>query len=246
MCAPSADPAPSRPAGGPAPLERREVGSLHPGGLRQGAPVEHEEERIEEEEEPGTAGVDDAGLGQHRQHLGRAGQRVGRLVPRTLHDAHEAGPVGGAHGGGGGDGEDGPFDGPHHRPPGQVGGMGHGIDQEIRPHAGLPGGRHALAHPPQELGQDHARVPPGPHQRAVPDGLADLVEARLLAHVLQLGDHGLQGQGHVRARVPVGHRVDVQAVDIGLVQPQRIPVPPHHGAEVNGAEGRRGGHGRGC
>ena len=71
------------------------------------------------------------------------------------------------------------------------------------------------------------------------------------AHTIQLGDDGLEGQGHVRARVPVGHRVDVQPVDVGLVQPERVPVPPHDGAEVawtqgGWAEGRRGGHGRGC
>ena len=63
---------------------------------------------------------------------------------------------------------------------------------------------------------------------------------------LELADHGLEGQGHVRARVPVGHRVDVQAVDDVLVQPERVPVAPHHGAQVVGAERRRGGHGRGC
>ena len=62
----------------------------------------------------------------------------------------------------------------------------------------------------------------------------------------QLADHGLEGQGHVGARVPVGHRVDVEAVDIGLVQAEGVPVAPHHGAEIVGAQRRRRGHGRGC
>ena len=56
-------------------------------------------------------------------------------------------------------------------------------------------------------------------------------------------DHGLEGEGHVGARVAVGHRVDVEPVDVGLVQPERVPVAPHDGAQVVGAEGRRGGHG---
>ena len=63
---------------------------------------------------------------------------------------------------------------------------------------------------------------------------------------LELADHGLEGQGHVGAGVAVGHRVDVQAVDVALVQPEGVPVAPHHGAQVVGAQGRRGGHGRGC
>ena len=35
---------------------------------------------VEQQEEPGAAGVDDAGLGEHGQHLGRAGQGVGAAV----------------------------------------------------------------------------------------------------------------------------------------------------------------------
>jgi hypothetical protein len=30
------------------------------------------------------------------------------------------------------------------------------------------------------------------------------------------------------------------------VQSQGVPVAPHHGAEIVGAERRRGGHGLGC
>ena len=114
------------------------------------------------------------------------------------------------------------------------------------PDPGLPAGGHPLAHPPQELREDHPGIATGPHQGAVADGLADLVQRRPRAHAVQLVDHGLEGQGHVRARVPVRHRVDVEPVDVDLVQPERIAVPAHHGTQVVGAQGRRGGHGRGC
>ncbi len=60
----------------------------------------------------------------------------------------------------------------------------------------------------------------------------------------ELAHHGLEGQGHVGPGVSVGHGVDVEAVDVRLVQPEGVAVAPHDGAQVVGAEGRRGGHGR--
>ena len=108
------------------------------------------------------------------------------------------------------------------------------------------GRRHALAHAPQQLGEDDARVPPGSHQRPVPDGLAHLGQAGSRVDALELADHRLEGQGHVRARVAVGHRVDVQAVDVGLMEAERIAIAPHDGTQIVGAQGRRGAHGRGC
>ena len=150
-----------------------------------------------------------------------AGRRRGHRQDRALHRAHDG-------------------------PPGQLGGVADGVHQDLGADAGLPGRRHALAHAAQELREDHARVAPGAHQGAVPDGLADLGQAGPGLDALELADHGFEGQRHVGARVPVGHRVDVQAVDVGLVQPEGVPVAPHHGAEVVGAERRRGGHGRGC
>ena len=72
------------------------------------------------------------------------------------------------------------------------------------------------------------------HTSARPAAGVDAVE---LAH------DGLEREGHVRPGVPVGHRVDVQPVDVALVQPESVAVPPHDGAQVVGADGRRGGHG---
>ena len=64
-------------------------GAATPEGSGSGRPSSDEEERIEQQEEPGTTGVHHAGLGQHGQHLGRPGQRVGRLAAGALHDAHQ-------------------------------------------------------------------------------------------------------------------------------------------------------------
>ena len=80
----------------------------------------------------------------------------------------------------------------------------------------------------------------------MPDGLAHLGQSGAGLDPVELADHRFEGQGHVGAGVPVGHRIDVEAVDVGLVQPQGVPVAPHHGAQIVGAERRRGGHGLGC
>ena len=57
---------------------------------------------------------------------------------------------------------------------------------------------------------------------------------------VELGDDGLEGEGHVGAGVAVGHRVDVQAVDVGLVEPEGISVAPHDRAQVvRRRQGRR-------
>ena len=236
-----------RPAAGrPRPVEPAQVRGVHTGRLGQRAPVEYQQEGIEEEEVATAAGIDHPRLGQHRQHVGRAGQGVGRLNAGALHHAYEIGPVRRPRRGGRGHREDGPLHGTHHGAPGQLGGVADGFDQHGGTHAGLPCGGHALTHSPQELGEDHARVPAGAHERAVADGLADLGQAGPGFDPLQLADHGFEGEGHVGARVTVGHRVDVEAVDVRLVHAQGISVAPHHGAEIVGAERRRGGHGKGC
>ncbi len=240
----SSPPAPS--ASPPVPLSALEVRGVDPGWLRQGAGVENEEERIEQEQVPRAAGVDHAGPGQDRQHLGGAGQGVGRLDAGTLDHAHQARAVGRPDRGGGRHRQDGALDRAHHRTSGEVGGMGDGPDERVGVDAVGPRACHALAHTPQKLRQDHAGVPPRSHQRTVADGLAHLGQAGPGLDTVQLADHGFEGQRHVGAGVPVGHRVDVEAVDVTLMQPEGVPVPPHHGAQFVGAQRRRGGHGRGC
>jgi hypothetical protein len=218
-------------------------------GLGQGAAVDDEPERIEQEEEAGAPGVDHAGLLEHRQHVGGAGQGIGRHLVGPLHDVEQGGL--GPHrrrslGRGRSHREDGPLDRADHGPAGQIGRMGQGVLQLGGPHAVVAGGPEALAHAPQELAEDDPGIPPGPHEGAVPDGLADLGQHGVGGHAVQLGDHGFQGQGHVGAGVAVGHRVDVEAVDVHLVRAQGVPVALHHGTQLGGAQGRPGGHGRGC
>ncbi len=121
--------------------------------------------------------------------------------------------------------------------------MRHGVDEELGTDALTLA--HALAHAPQQLREDHPRVPPRPHQRAVPDSAADLVDSGPV-QALELRDDGLEGQRHVRTRVPVGYRIDVEPVDVLLMEPESVPIALHDGAEIGRAEGRRGGHCRGC
>ena len=247
--------------GGVRPTGASWVGGRHSGGLWQRAAVQHEQERIEEEEETGASGVDHAGLGQHRQHLGRAGQRLGRPDPGRLDHAHQ--PVSPSDatrrpvGGGAGHGEDGALHRAHHGPPGQLGRVRERLDQQRGSDAARAGawaavGRgHALAHAAQQLGEDHARVAPGAHERTVADGLADVGQRGLTLDRVELAHHGLEGERHVGARVAVGHGVDVQAVDVRLVEAERISVARHHGAQLaraqrHGLDGRRGGHQWGC
>ena len=97
-----------------------------------------------------------------------------------------------------------------------------------------PAAAHALAHAPQELGEDHARVAPGPHERAVADGPAHLGQRRTGRHTVELGHHGLERQRHVGAGVAVGHRIDVQAVDVRLMLRAAHPGsgPSRHAARL--------------
>ena len=64
--------------------------------------------------------------------------------------------------------------------------------------------------------------------------------------LVQLGDHGFERQGHVGPGVAVGHGIDIQAVDVGLVQSQAVTKSPHHRAQFFCAHYRQGGHGWGC
>ena len=54
------------------------------GRRRGGLPGDHLDQGVEQHDQPAAAGVDHAGPGQHRQLLGRAGQRLGRRPRRRL------------------------------------------------------------------------------------------------------------------------------------------------------------------
>src|SRR4051794_3796177 len=64
------------------------------------------------------------------------------------------------------------------------------------------------------------------------------------AGAVELGAHRLEGQGHVRARVAVGHGVDVEAVDRVLMGPEDVAIAAHDGTQFGGTEAFEHGHDR--
>ncbi len=65
----------------------------------------------------------------------------------------------------------------------------------------------ALGEAPQQLGEDDPGVATSTHERPMGDGPADGVEIRPGAQLGELGDHTLEGEGHVGPRVSVGYRI---------------------------------------
>ena len=85
--------------------------------------------------------------------------------------------------------------------------------------------------------QDHAGVAPGAHERAVADGLARRPPGRRRRPSSSSHDR-LEGEGHVGAGVAVGHRVDVEPVDAGLVGAPARPRKPETTARRSAAPRR--------
>lgn len=216
--------------------EHRFVGELR--GIGQPPPVHHRGQCVEQQHEARPAGVDHPGLGQHGEELGRSGQGVGGAAMGRIHhvDQRRTGSDrrSGRFGRSVGDGQDGPLDRAHHRLAGQAVGQGQRLGQARRVQPGMAGGA-GLGDPPEELRQDDPRVTTGPHQRAVGDGGTDSGHVRLLEAV-DLGHHRLEGEGHVGARVPVRHRIDVQPVDHSLVGTEQVTKDPDSPAEVSSIE----------
>ena len=128
--------------------------------------------------------------------------------------------------GGPGDGQDRALHRADHGVVGQVGRLGQRLGQVGRTR--LDQGRQAVGHPPEQLGQDDPRVAPGPHERPVGHRLADVAQLGAVGfEALQLGHDRVQGEGHVRAGVAVGHGVDIEPVDDLLVGPQDVPDSHH-------------------
>ena len=94
----------------------------------------------------------------------------------------------------------------------------------------------AADEPPEGLGQDHAGVPPGPHQRGPGDGRPHRPQVAV-AETLQLLVDCLLRPEHVRAGVAVGHRVDVQRVDLVAVLLEGLAEPGHRVAKGGRVEG---------
>jgi hypothetical protein len=228
--------------GQPVEVGRRRV--LEVGRLGHGAAVDDVEQRVDEQEEAGAAGVDHAGVLQDRQQFGGAGEAGPPTGDGRLEHVEQR-PVLGRPGGRrlgrlAGDGEDGALDRLHHGAVGRFGRRREGLGQ-ARP-VGAVIGHEGVADASQHLGHDDARVAPGPHERAVADGPAD--RGRVVTGRLQLGHHRVERERHVGARVAVGHGVDVEPVDRLLVGLQRVPEGHGCRPKVGGAQARKGGHGR--
>ena len=197
------------------------------------------EARGEQQLEPAAAGVDDPGLAQHRQQVGGAARRPSRaaaaarsstplergLAARRPPARPTRRPI--AH-----HGEDRALDRAEHR---LVGGVGRAPQAGGDVGAPRPtsSGAKVSARPRRICERITPELPAGAHERAVADGLADLApSARAVGRAVELADHRLERERHVGAGVAVGHRVDVEAVQLVLVGAQRVAVGRHDPPQV--------------
>jgi hypothetical protein len=182
-------------------------------------------ERLEQHDEPAPAGVDHACPPQHLELLGRAGQRLARGVGGGRDEAGQAGARperGDRVGRGPGDRED-----------RALPGAGHGGVRRVRRPAErgdpelvlaerlLAGGREGLGDPLDELAEDDPRVPAGAEQGSVGEGRDALPHRRRAALGERRGGR-LEGEEQVGAGVAVGHREDVERVDLAAVPPEGV------------------------
>ena len=225
----------------------RDLDRVGRGRHRQRAIRDDVAEGVEQEQEAGATRVDDAGLLERREQIGRRRQRQLGADPGGLCRLGEvvAGHQRGCTlGGAASDGEDGALHGPNDGPPSEV----VGVAQRVGKEGGVHGrnGLETLGQAAEHLGEDHARVPTRTHQGAVCDGLAELGHAGGLAESLDGADHRLDRERHVRARVAIGHGVDVEAVHHLLVIPQDVPVGGEHPSDIGRLQRRGRRHGQRC
>ena len=171
---------------------------------------------------PASARVDDAGLAEHVELLGRAGERLlaagdeplqqlRRLelrVPRVLRLLRQLPD----------DGQHRPLDGAAHGAVGGVARAPEGAPDRVR--VEQPGLAERLGGAAQDLGEDDARVAARAHQRGPGQLLRQRRTVGRRGRVERLHDRA-RGQRHVRARVPVRDRVDVEVVDPPPVRLER-------------------------
>ena len=194
-------------------LRRRRLGQRLAGEGRRDA--------ADDLEQAGPARVDDAGLAEHVELLGRAGEsllaagdeplqqfrRLERRVPRVLRLLRQLPD----------DGQHRPLDGAAHSAVGGVARAPEGAPDRVRvEQAGLA---ERLGGSTQDLGEDDARVAARAHQRGPGQLLASA--GRSAAADESSASMIARGQRHVRARVPVRDRVDVEVVDPPPVRLER-------------------------
>ena len=220
--------------------------------LGRGAAPERGEAARHDHGEPVGAGVDHAGLAQHRKLLGPALDGLLARLERVLEHLREQLVL--LVGGGLGAEPLGvhvsevvrhaPRHRPHRREHRALGRVAHGRVGGVR--GARQRGRHEhrvdelavaarelLGGAAHDLGEDHAAVPARAQQRGPGDRGHDLVAAlhveRPAVHAVQLVEHGAHGERHVVPRVAVGDGEDVEVVDLlrgGSRAPPKRP-PPH-------------------
>ena len=190
-------------------------------------------QRLEQHAQPAPAGVDHPGGPELRQQVRRAGQRARRRGAGLADHRGEVDRSERRRGLGAlaGHREQGALDGDGDGGVAELGGPGQGA---LHPggRAGLRGGQH-LRQPAQQLRQDGTGVPPGPHQRAVRHRghRGSHVRRRSADRLLDR----LHGEQQVGAGVAVGHRVDVEVVDLAARRGQGLTTgdaPAAHGVGV--------------
>ena len=205
---------------------------------------------VEHHAEPAPAGVDDAGLAQHRELLRGVGEGLAGGGRRGAQDVPEpqGGVLGGPAGALGGrprDGQDGALDGPAHGGVPGLRGQRHALGEDQRGPVLRPGLAEPLAQRADQRGQDHPGVAAGAEQRAPGERGERRAHVRRRRRggrvpadrVEQGGAGGLDGEVEVGAGVPVGHRVDVERVDLlaGLTERGEGQVgEPEDGRQVEG------------
>jgi len=114
--------------------------------------------------------------------------------------------------------EDRPFDGTHYPAIGCDRTISKSMDQLSRIHQVLAG--QAMGDAPEYLRQDDTRVPPGPHECSVSCRLHDGGRACRL-HCIDLSESRSHREEHVRARISIRDRKDVESVHrlVMLLQP---------------------------
>ena len=175
-------------------------------------------ERVEEDRQAETAGVDHVVLLEHRQQLGGALDRGERLLHHVLErlvaaELLLAGVLGGRgavleHG------EDRALDRLAHRLEGDLDRAAERAVDARGVH--LVGLGRALAQAAQDLGGDDAGVAARAHERAGGDGAADLGAVGADGQRRQVVDDRGKRQRHVGAGVAVGNGEHVEAVDLVL------------------------------
>ena len=187
-------------------------------------PCQHGLGRVEDHAEPAAAGVDHAGVAQHRQLL--RGVRQGLAGGGRCLGEHVAGPRPGL----GGTRLGRLRRGSHHGEDGALDGRAHGgvrtvrrLAQSPRHDAGVAllgrrggdGGGQGAEH----LAEDHPAVAARPQQRALAEGgepgeEITVVPVTFSSGLAQRVAGGGHGEVHVGAGVAVGHGVDVERVDL--------------------------------